>query len=231
MDKVLVVENLYKSFKQGDNVICVLDGASFSLKHGEVVALVGSSGCGKTTFLHLVGLLDESDSGTIRINGNEYSAASDYARTTCRQKHLGFVYQSHNLLSDFTALENVALPLRLGGTGKKEAYVQAEQLLVTLQLKDRLHHFPAQLSGGEQQRVAIARSLVHNPSIILADEPTGNLDSKNSQIVLELLIETVRDLGKSLVIVTHNQSIASKADRVVTIKQGKLIGGGVTSKR
>lgn len=220
---IIQAKGLCKAFKQGDNCIQVLDKAQFTLKAGEIVALVGPSGCGKTTFLHLIGLLDLPDSGEIIIDKVDYVKASDRMRTICRRNKLGFVYQSHNLLADFTALDNTLLPLQLCGGGKRDSKQHAIHLLNELQLKDRLNHYPSQLSGGEQQRVAIARSLAHNPAVILADEPTGNLDSANAKVVLDLLVDIVRDMGKSLVIVTHNRDIAKKADRILTIKNGLLV--------
>jgi lipoprotein-releasing system ATP-binding protein len=222
LKKILKVKNLSKAFKQGANLITVLDDASFELTENEIVALVGPSGCGKTTFLHMIGLLDVPDSGTISINEKDFVLASDKARTLCRRNDIGFIYQSHNLLNDFTSLENVMLPLRLHNVPLKERKQRAMALLKKLNLSHRASHYPSQLSGGEQQRVAIARSLIHNPKIILADEPTGNLDRVNAEKVLELLIESARSLKKSLVIVTHNDHVANQADRIMTIKNGKL---------
>jgi lipoprotein-releasing system ATP-binding protein len=222
MTKLLLqMSGLSKSFKQASNVISVLDDIDFALARGEVVALIGPSGCGKTTFLQIAGLLDLPDTGTVVIAGKDYTFASDSKRTECRRHSIGFVYQSHNLLSDFTALGNALMPMKLRDT--KNAEVKAAELLSSLKLAERLHHYPAQLSGGEQQRVAIARSLAHDPSIILADEPTGNLDSSTAQVVLQLLISKVKDLKKSLIIVTHNKAVAKQADRVLTIRKGKLI--------
>jgi lipoprotein-releasing system ATP-binding protein len=221
--KVLKVKGLYKSFKQGTNLIHVLENANFDLAENEVVALIGPSGCGKTTFLHMIGLLDLPDRGEISIDKKNFVKASDNARTLCRRDDIGFVYQSHNLLEDFTALGNVILPLRLHKISAEEREKQAKELLKKLNLIKRASHYPSQLSGGEQQRVAIARSLIHNPKIILADEPTGNLDRVNAEKVLSLLIETARGLKKSLVIVTHNNEVAKQADRIMTIKNGKLM--------
>jgi len=221
--KILKTKGLCKSFKQGGNIICVLDNAGFELAENEVIALIGPSGCGKTTFLHMIGLLDLPDSGDISINEKDFMKASDKERTLCRRNDIGFVYQSHNLLDDFTVLENITLPLRLHGISSKDRSTRARALLKKLNLTDREFHYPAHLSGGEQQRVAIARSLIHDPKIILADEPTGNLDWGNAEKVLELLFAAVRDFEKSLVIVTHNEQIAKRADRVMTIKNGKLV--------
>jgi lipoprotein-releasing system ATP-binding protein len=221
---LLKAKGLSKIFKQGSNSIAILDKADFTIVENEIVALIGPSGCGKTTFLHLIGLLDHPDHGEITINEKNFVKASDKARTLCRRDDLGFIYQSHNLLADFTALENVMLPLRLHKVSAKEREARARALLKKLNLAERATHYPAQLSGGEQQRVAIARSLIHNPKIILADEPTGNLDQANAEKVLALLISSVRGLKKSMIIVTHNTQIAKQADRVVTIRNGKLVG-------
>ena len=220
--KLLQAKGLHKSFKQGTQRIPILDNADFDLAENEVVALIGPSGCGKTTFLHMIGLLDIPDSGSISIMEKDFMRASDKERTLCRREKIGFIYQSHNLLDDFTALENVMLPLKLHNISRKEQETRARALLKKLNLDDRASHYPSQLSGGEQQRVAIARSLVHSPKIILADEPTGNLDQANAEKVLEILIASVQGLKKSLVIVTHNDKVAARADRVMTINAGKI---------
>ena len=223
MSKMLEAKGVYKSFKQGANLITVLKNVNFELAENEIVSLIGPSGCGKTTFLHIIGLLDSPDQGDIFINNKNLTNSSDKARTLCRRDNIGFVYQAHNLLDDFTALENVMLPLCLHKVSIKEQEEKAKELLDKLDLIERAAHYPSQLSGGEQQRVAIARSLIHNPKIILADEPTGNLDSINAKKILSLLIEVTRIFEKSLVIVTHNPEIASQADRIMTIKNGGLI--------
>lgn len=219
----LKTEKLCKSFTQGKNKIKVLNDISLSIKKGEVIALVGASGCGKTTLLQLLGLLDKANSGKIIINDVDYSNKSDAAKTTCRLNKLGFVYQAHNLLSDFTALENCIMPLLIANTAKKTAITQAIELLSSLGLKNRINHYPSQLSGGEQQRVAIARSLIHKPELILADEPTGNLDHDNAKKVMDLLIQAVRQMQNSLVIVTHNLEIVKNADKILTINNAKII--------
>lgn len=219
----LKVEKLCKSFTQGKNKIKVLNDISLSIKKGEVIALVGPSGCGKTTLLQLLGLLDKADSGKLIINDTDYSNKSDADKTTCRLNKLGFVYQAHNLLSDFTALENCIMPLLIANTAKKTAITQAIELLSSLGLKNRINHYPSQLSGGEQQRVAIARSLIHKPELILADEPTGNLDHDNAKKVMDLLIQAVRQMQNSLVIVTHNLEIVKNADKILTINNAKII--------
>ena len=202
--------------------ISILEDANFELAQDEVVALIGPSGCGKTTFLHMIGLLDIPEHGSISILDKDFMRASDNERTLCRRENIGFIYQSHNLLDDFTALENVMLPLKLQNVPAKEQEERAKILLEKLNLKERISHYPSQLSGGEQQRVAIARSLIHNPKIILADEPTGNLDQANAEKVLEILIAAVRGLQKSLVIVTHNDKVAAHATRVMTISTGRI---------
>lgn len=212
-----------KYFKQPHNKIVILDEADFEIFPNEVVAVVGPSGCGKTTFLQILGLLDKPDHGEIFINNINYSKGGDNKRTACRKNNIGFIYQAYNLLSNFTALENVMLPLLIQNISKKEVKKKAIDLLERLGLANRANHFPAQLSGGEQQRVAIARSVIHEPAIILADEPTGNLDKENSIKTITLLIDLVKSLQKSLVIVTHNPDISNKADKIVTIDNGKII--------
>ena len=219
---ILKVEKLNKSFKQGKNKIKVLNDISLSIKKGEIIALVGPSGCGKTTLLQLLGLLDKADSGKVVINGTDYSNKSDTAKTTCRLNNLGFIYQAHNLLSDFTALENCMMPLLIANIPKRTAAKQVTILLSSLGLKNRLNHYPSQLSGGEQQRVAIARSLIHKPDLILADEPTGNLDHDNAKKVMDLIIKAVRQMQNSLIIVTHNLEIVKHADKILTINNAKI---------
>jgi lipoprotein-releasing system ATP-binding protein len=220
---ILKVENLTKTFRQGKNNICVLDNISLSVKKGEVIALVGPSGCGKTTLLQILGLLDRPDHGQIMIKNVDYNNKSDNIKTRCRLENLGFIYQAYNLLSDFTALENCMMPLLIANISKKIARAQATEILSVLGLENRLNHYPSQLSGGEQQRVAIARSLIHKPSLVLADEPTGNLDQENAKKVINLLIETSRKMQTSLIIVTHNLEIVKNVDRILTINNGKII--------
>jgi ABC-type lipoprotein export system ATPase subunit len=221
---ILQVSGVSKSFKQGRDVVKILDGANLSLYKNEVVALVGPSGCGKTTFLQIIGLLDEPTKGSIIINKNNLSNASDGQKTEFRKRNIGFVYQSHNLLSDFTAFDNIMMPLIL--TSKDQKFTRDSsvfKMLSKLGLENRRNHFPSQLSGGEQQRVAIGRSIIHNPMLVLADEPTGNLDSKSARNVIDLLINAIKKQNKSLIIVTHNSAIAKKADRVITIDKGKIV--------
>lgn len=221
---ILEVSNLSKKFKHGEDVITILDGASISIYEGEIVALVGSSGCGKTTFLQIAGLLDKPSSGKVLLNGKEFQDESEFTKTEFRKKNIGFVYQSHNLLSDFTVMENIKMPLMVQyerSNFKTEKKVN--DILSKLGLEKRRNHYPSKLSGGEQQRVAIARSLIHEPMLLLADEPTGNLDSKNAKNVVEILISTVKKYNRTLLMVTHNMSIANKADRVFTIEKGKVV--------
>ena len=221
---ILEISNISKKFKHGEDVITILDDASISIYEGEIVALVGSSGCGKTTFLQIAGLLDTPSSGKIKINGKELQDKDEFIKTEFRKKNIGFIYQSHNLLSDFTAMENIKMPLMVQyeySPIKSERKVR--DLLSKLDLDKRRNHYPSKLSGGEQQRVAIARSLIHEPMLLLADEPTGNLDSKNAKNVVEILVSTVKKYNKTLLMVTHNMSIANKADRVFTIEKGKIV--------
>ena len=220
---ILQVEKLNKSFQQGKNTINVLKDISLSIKMGEIIALVGPSGCGKTTLLQLLGLLDKPNSGKIIINGTDYNKKNSSAKTKCRLNNIGFIYQSYNLLSDFTALENCMMPLLIAKHSKQEATVKATELLSSLGLENRLSHYPSQLSGGEQQRVAIARSLIHKPDVILADEPTGNLDRDNAKKVIEILIQAVRQMKNSLVIVTHNLEIVKNVDKILTINNAKIL--------
>lgn len=223
--KALVLEDVAKSYKQGKTKLNILKHTSLEIEEGEVVALIGPSGSGKTTLLQIAGLLDKPDSGKIMITGNDYTKASDSMRTLTRQKEIGFVYQFHHLLPEFTALENVVIPQIIGGINKKEAEKRAHEILRFLGLGKREGHRPSELSGGEQQRVAIARAIVNRPSILLADEPTGNLDPHTAEIVFKLLIDTARAAGLAVLMVTHNIEFANKVDRVVTIKDGAVVSG------
>lgn len=219
----LVLSDISKSYKQGKDKLTILNKASLSIVEGEVVALVGPSGSGKTTLLQIAGLLDGADSGRIIINGNDCSGASDSVRTKIRQREIGFIYQFHHLLPEFSALENVVIPQMIAGIKKKEAESHAREVLKFLGLAKRESHRPAELSGGEQQRVAIARAIVNRPSILLADEPTGNLDPHTASIVFKLLLETARAARLSVLMVTHNLELAGKVDRAVTLEGGKLV--------
>ncbi len=218
----LEVRNIYKSFSQGDHYLMVLKGASYVLESGMVAALIGPSGSGKSTFLEVIGLLDKPDSGDVLIRGVNISKANDERLTRIRGRHIGFVYQFHHLLPEFTALENVMLQDLINGMSKKKALERAEHILKLLKMDARLNHLPSELSGGEQQRVAIARALVKSPSIILADEPTGNLDPYNAELVLEIFISAVKELKLAALVVTHNEQLARRMDAIVTLKDGKI---------
>ena len=215
--------NVTKKFTQGGQEIFALNNASLALAKGEIAALTGPSGSGKTTLLQIAGLLDAASSGKIFVNGINASKASDAVRTQIRKKNLGFIYQFHHLLPEFSALENVALPLLIQGAGKDFALAEAEKILGDVDLQNRLHHKPAELSGGQQQRVAIARAIVGKPSLILADEPTGNLDSINSEKIFALLKELAQSCGIACLLVTHNLELAKRLDRVVAIRDGMII--------
>ncbi len=214
--------NITKKFTQGGQDIFALNNINLSIKKGEIAALVGPSGSGKTTLLQISGLLDSPDSGQIFVNSLDASKAGDAVRTKIRRDNLGFIYQFHHLLPEFSALENVALPLLIQGVAKNSALQEAEKILAEVDLSNRLHHKPAELSGGQQQRVAIARAIITKPSLILADEPTGNLDSVNSEKVFELLKNLVRSSGIACLLVTHNIELAKKLDRTIMICDGEI---------
>lgn len=221
--KTLVLDDISKSYKQGKDKLSILKHASLEIAEGEVVALVGPSGSGKTTLLQIAGLLDSADSGKIIINGRDFAKANDALRTKTRQKEIGFIYQFHHLLPEFSALENVVIAQMVGGVNKKEAEIRASEVLKFLGLGKREGHRPSELSGGEQQRVAIARAIVNRPSILLADEPTGNLDPQTAGVVFDLLLDTAKAAGLSVLMVTHNMDLAGKVDRAVTLRDGGLV--------
>ncbi|MBL4619354.1 MAG: ABC transporter ATP-binding protein [Alphaproteobacteria bacterium] len=216
---VLHLENIARRY--GDLII--LEGAEIKLKRGEIIALLGPSGSGKSSLLHIAGLLEAPSEGEVWIDGRATSAMNDAERTRLRRDALGFVYQFHHLLPEFTALGNVSLPLLIAGESKKKAEVEAERLLTALGLGERVHHQPGQLSGGEQQRTALARALANKPDILLADEPTGNLDPKTSDIVFDALIKLVRQEGLAALIATHDQRLAKRLDRTLIIRDQKLV--------
>lgn len=220
---ILQLKNVCRNFNQGSEVLKVLQKVNLEIKPKEVVALIGPSGSGKSTLLQIAGLLDRPTSGEIILNGSQCSKASDFERTLLRRDYLGFVYQYHNLLPDFDALENVVIPQIIAGTKYKEAKDKAMWLLQRLGLNEREHHRPAELSGGEQQRVAIARALANTPKLLLADEPTGNLDPNTSDNVFLTLLEVVKETGLSALIATHNLDLAHKMDREVSLKNGQLV--------
>ncbi len=221
-DIILSLSNIHKSFTQGKTTLNILNGANLEIKKGEIIALIGPSGSGKSTLLYTAGLLDKIDSGDIVIDGKNCNKLSDNAKTKIRLQKMGFVYQQHNLFADFTALENVMLPMLVNGKSKKQAKIDAEEKLQKVGLGERINHKPAELSGGEQQRVAIARALANNPKLLLADEPTGNLDPYNSETVFKSLLGLVRNDGMTAFIATHNPELASQMDRQIALVEGKL---------
>ena len=212
-------DNIYRSY--GD--LQVLKGISMHVDAGEVVSIVGSSGAGKSTLLHILGTLDHQDSGTVSINGQDISKLNDKQFALFRNQHIGFVFQFHHLLPEFTALENVCIPAYLAGKGQKETEVRAMELLDLLGLSARVQHKPGELSGGEQQRVAVARALINGPSVILADEPSGNLDSDSSKDLHELFFKLRDELGQTFIIVTHNLELADMADRKLVMRDGHIV--------
>ncbi|MBC8337254.1 MAG: ABC transporter ATP-binding protein [Rhodospirillales bacterium] len=222
-DRVLDLTGVRRTFHQGREDLEVLRGVDLVLGRGEIVALVGPSGSGKSTLLHIAGLLETPDAGDVAIAGRTCTGMNDEARTTMRREHLGFVYQNHNLLPEFSALENVAIPGIIAGLGRTESKSRAREILGWMGLEARETHRPARLSGGEQQRVAIARALSSSPSLLLADEPTGNLDPATAGDVFEVLLKLVRGAGLTALIATHNPDLASRMDRTVRLEDGHLV--------
>ena len=222
MNDILELVDVRRQFEQGDVTIEVLRGVNLVIGKGELVALLGPSGSGKSTLLQAVGLLEGGFSGSIKLDGEEVSAAGVDRQTDIRRQKLGFVYQFHHLLPDFDALENVILPQLIADASPEGALERATYLLTQLGLSERLYHRPAKLSGGEQQRVAVARALANRPKLVLADEPTGNLDEHTADIVLGEFMALVREEGSSAIVATHNERLAAKMDRVVRLHEGKL---------
>jgi lipoprotein-releasing system ATP-binding protein len=218
----LALRGVRKVFRQGGVELAVLNGVDLALQPGEIVALVGPSGAGKSTLLHVAGLLERPDGGSVLVEGRDCGGLSDEHRTLLRRRALGFVYQFHHLLPEFSALENVMLPQMIAGVPRGDARRKAEMLLGQVGLAERLSHRPARLSGGEQQRVAIVRALANDPKILLADEPTGNLDHTTAESVMASLIEIVRGSGLAALIATHNLDLARRLDRTVALEDGKL---------
>lgn len=224
MKPLLEVKSLRKRYRAGDaGWLDVLTRVDLTLARGEVVAIVGSSGSGKSTLLHLLGALDRATGGDIILDGQAYSSFDAQRLAAMRNRKLGYVFQFHHLLREFSALENVMMPLRIAGWTDAKARSKAEQMLAEVGLAGRMTHRPAALSGGEQQRCAVARALVHDPDLVLADEPTGNLDHANSEMVADLLFRLGRELETAVIIVTHNRQLAARADRALLLADGHLL--------
>ncbi len=219
-DIVMSVRDIKKTFIEGGQPLHILRGGGFDLHRGEIIALVGTSGSGKSTLLQCVGLLDKPTSGSIMINGASVQKMDEDMRTQIRRKKIGFVYQKHNLLSDFTALENVMLPMLANDMSEIDARARALKLLRAANVAHRANHLPGQMSGGEQQRTAVARALANNPDILLADEPTGNLDPNHAMTVFDLLLDLVRKNKMAMLFVTHDMTLAQRADKIITIRDG-----------
>jgi len=215
---MIKASDICKSFGK----LTVLKGVDIDISEGEIVSIVGASGAGKTTLLHILGTIDKADKGTVKINGVDVSQMSDNKKAAFRNKNIGFIFQFHHLLPEFTALENTFLPALIAGESKRKAVDKARQLLEYLKLTERLEHKPSQLSGGEQQRVAVARALINSPAIILADEPSGNLDSNNAKELHQLFFDLRKEFNQTFVIVTHNEELANMSDRKIKMKDGKL---------
>lgn len=222
-DAALSLRHVVRTFSQARGRLEVLKGADLEINPGEMVALVGPSGAGKSTLLHIAGLLEKPDAGEVIIGGESCAKLNDDARTRLRRHHIGFVYQYHHLLPEFSALENIVIPQIIAGLGKAEARERARELLVALGLAERESHRPGKLSGGEQQRVAIARALANAPSLLLADEPTGNLDPETAADVFAMLLKLARGAGLALLIATHNADLAARMDRTVRLQNGLLV--------
>ena len=218
---MLKAAGIYKKYDQ----LVVLKGVDIAINKGEIVSIVGSSGAGKSTLLHILGTLDTADKGTINLNGQQIKSLSTKKLAAFRNKHIGFVFQFHHLLPEFTALENVCIPGWIAGTKKTDVVTRATELLKTLGLSERLENKPQQLSGGEQQRVAVARALINNPSIVMADEPTGNLDSANAKELHQLFIDLRNQFNQTFLIVTHNEELAQMSDRILMMKDGVMLNG------
>jgi len=222
MSNIIECRSVSFSYNEGSNKTSVLQNLSFEIKSGETTAIIGQSGCGKSTLLNLMAGLDTPSEGDVLINNTNISKISEKDRTELRAKNLGFVYQFHHLLNDFSSLYNVALPLLIMGVDKSDALLQSKKILTKVGLENRLNHKPSELSGGERQRVAIARAMITEPACLLADEPTGNLDAANAKDVLELIIELNENKTTALLIVTHDLAIANKMSRKLTLANGEI---------
>lgn len=227
--EILKVENLTKTYEQGSNYVKALDNISFSVEKGEFVAIIGPSGSGKSTLLHIIGGVDKATEGKVYIDGTDIYGLSETNLAIFRRRQVGLIYQFYNLIPVLNVEENITLPMLLDG--KKPDKGHLKDILTTLKLEDRVNHLPNQLSGGQQQRVSIGRAIINNPAIVLADEPTGNLDSKNSQEIMELLKEANRRNNQTFIVITHDEKIALQADRVITISDGKISGDEIIKKR
>ncbi|MEE3501418.1 ABC transporter ATP-binding protein [Acidiphilium acidophilum] len=223
MSDILTLDKVTRTFGSGDEQLHILRGADLTLRAGEITALVAPSGSGKSTLLHLAGLLEGADSGTIRIGGIDTGRLSDSERTRLRRDEIGFVYQSHHLLAEFTALENVAIPQMIAGKSRTDAEARAATLLAAFGLTNRANHLPGKLSGGERQRVAIARAMANAPKLLLADEPTGNLDVATADIVFNEMLRAVRGENIAALIATHNPDLAARMDRTIILRDGLLV--------
>ena len=222
MNKILKLSHVSKTYKKRNESLSILQNSSFEMEKGEMVALIGPSGSGKSTLLQIAGLLDSLDEGDIIIDGINQTDLSERSRTKFRNQNMGFVYQFHHLLPEFTALENVIIPQLPLGVSRYKSKNRAIELLDSVGLGHRIHHKPSEMSGGEQQRVAICRALANNPIMLLADEPTGNLDPKTSHVIFDLLCSLVKTTKLSTIIATHNMDLAKKMDRIITIEDGKI---------
>jgi lipoprotein-releasing system ATP-binding protein len=225
-DLLVEVKDLTKNYVSGNETLHILRGITFEAPRGGAIAVSGQSGSGKSTFLNIIGGLDRCDSGSVMVGGTEISGLSENALSAFRQRRIGFIFQFHYLLKDFTALENVMLPAYMMGVKKKDAFEKARVLLSDVGLDDRVQHYPSQLSGGERQRVAVARAMVNDPDMILADEPTGNLDPSNSAMAADLLFAGAEKYGKTLIVVTHDESVALRAPVRYVLENGMLTGAG-----
>ena len=216
---MLIAKNINKNYGN----LQVLKGIDLEINQGEIISIVGASGAGKTTLLQILGTLDKADSGEVLLNGVDYSLLKDKELAKFRNEKISFIFQFHNLMPEFTALENVCLPAWIGGKSSEETSKKAEELLALLGLKDRAKHFPSELSGGEQQRVAVARALINSPLVVFADEPSGNLDSRNAEELHQMFFELRKQFNQTFVIITHNEHLADMADRKLVMQDGKII--------